>query len=55
MDEFLSWASHDLKTPLNAIIGFTRVVMKGMDSPVNDVKTGNLTTVYNGGQHVLSV
>src|SRR5215216_1435298 len=33
MDDFLDWASHDLKTPLNAVIGFTRVIIKGIDGP----------------------
>jgi signal transduction histidine kinase len=27
--------------------------MKGMDGPVNDVQTADLTTVYNGGQRML--
>ncbi len=55
LDDFLSWASHDLKTPLNAIIGFSRVVVKGMDGPINETQAADLTTVFNGGQRMLAV
>jgi K+-sensing histidine kinase KdpD len=55
LDDFLSWASHDLKTPLNAIIGFSRVVVKGMDGPINEMQSADLTTVFNGGQRMLTL
>jgi len=55
LDDFISWAAHDLKTPLNAIIGFSRVVMKGIDGPVNETQVADLTTVFNGGQRMLAV
>ena len=55
LDDFLSWAAHDLKTPLNAIIGFSRVVMKGIDGPVNEAQTTDLNTVFTGGQRMLSL
>lgn len=55
LDDFLSWASHDLKTPLNAIIGFSRVVIKGMDGPINEMQSADLTTVFNSGHRMLSL
>lgn len=55
LDDFLDWASHDLKTPLNAVIGFTKVVLKGIDGPVNEVQTTDLTTAYNSGQRMLAL
>jgi K+-sensing histidine kinase KdpD len=55
LDDFLSWASHDLKTPLNAVIGFTKVVIKGIDGPVNDIQSADLTTAFNGGQRMLTL
>jgi Signal transduction histidine kinase len=55
LDDFLSWASHDLKTPLNAILGFTKVVIKGIDGPINDTQNTDLTTVFNGGQRLLTL
>ncbi|MDD2921460.1 MAG: histidine kinase dimerization/phospho-acceptor domain-containing protein [Anaerolineales bacterium] len=53
LDDFISWAAHDLKSPLNTIIGFTRVVMKGMDGPVNETQIADLTTAFTGSQRML--
>jgi signal transduction histidine kinase len=55
LDEFLDWASHDLKTPLNAVIGFTKLVIKGIDGPINETQSADLTTAFNGGQRMLSL
>ncbi len=55
LDDFLSWASHDLKAPLNAIIGFLKVVIKGIDGPINEIQNTDLTTALNGAQRMLTL
>ena len=55
LDDFLDWASHDLKTPLNAVIGFTKVVIKGIDGPINETQNTDLTTAFNNGQRMLAL
>ncbi len=55
MDEFISWAAHDLKSPLNAIIGFTKVVLKGIDGPVTDLQVTDLTSAHVNGQRMLTL
>ncbi len=55
LDDFLSWASHDLKTPLNSVIGFTKVVLKGIDGPINETQEADLSTAFTAGQRMLSL
>ena len=55
MDEFISWAAHDLKSPLNAIIGFTKVVIKGIDGPVNELQVTDLSSAHTNGQRMLTL
>jgi signal transduction histidine kinase len=55
MDDFISWAAHDLKSPLNAMIGFTKVVLKGIDGPVTDLQITDLTSAHLSGQRMLAL
>jgi signal transduction histidine kinase/CheY-like chemotaxis protein len=51
--QFLANMSHELRTPLNSIIGFSRVIIKGIDGPVTDLQEQDLGAIYNSGQHLL--
>ena len=51
--QFLANMSHELRTPLNSIIGFSRVMLKGIDGALTDLQTADLTSIYNSGQHLL--
>jgi signal transduction histidine kinase/ActR/RegA family two-component response regulator len=53
--QFLANMSHELRTPLNSIIGFSRVILKGIDGPITDVQEQDLKAIYNSGQHLLSL
>ena len=53
--QFLANMSHELRTPLNSIIGFSRVILKGIDGPVTDLQEQDLNAIYNSGQHLLSL
>jgi signal transduction histidine kinase len=53
--QFLANMSHELRTPLNSIIGFSKVILKGIDGPVTDNQHEDLTAIYNAGQHLLGL
>jgi len=55
MDNFISWAAHDLKSPMNAITGFTRVVIKGIDGPINETQANDLNVAFQAGQRMLGL
>jgi signal transduction histidine kinase/CheY-like chemotaxis protein len=53
--QFLANMSHELRTPLNSIIGFSRVILKGIDGPITDLQNQDLTAIYNSGTHLLGL
>ena len=53
--QFLANMSHELRTPLNSIIGFSRVILKGIDGPITEQQTQDLNAIYNSGQHLLGL
>ena len=53
--QFLANMSHELRTPLNSVIGFSRVILKGIDGPINDVQEQDITAIYNSGMHLLNM
>ncbi|MGC9399445.1 MAG: sensor histidine kinase [Anaerolineae bacterium] len=53
--ETLQRIRHDLKTPLNSITGFSKVVLKGIDGPINDIQRQDLTTVFESGRRLLAM
>ncbi len=53
--QFLANMSHELRTPLNSIIGFSRVILKGIDGPINELQKQDLSAIYNAGQHLLGL
>jgi signal transduction histidine kinase/ActR/RegA family two-component response regulator len=51
--QFLANMSHELRTPLNSIIGFSRVILKGIDGPITPEQEEDLSSIHNSGQHLL--
>ncbi len=53
--DFLANMSHELRTPLNSIIGFSRVMLKGIDGPLTEMQEQDLKTIFDSGQHLLGL
>ena len=49
-DDFLSYTSHELKTPLNAIVNITDTLLKGAEGPVSARQAHNLAIVMGSGR-----
>ena len=52
---FLANMSHELRTPLNSILGFTQVVMEGLDGPLTENMFNDLGLVEKNGKHLLTL
>ncbi|NJN44292.1 MAG: GAF domain-containing protein [Anaerolineae bacterium] len=52
---FLANMSHELRTPLNSIIGFTEIILEGIDGPLTEYMDGDLRIIQKNGRHLLSL
>ncbi len=52
---FLSNMSRELRMPLNNIIGFSRVMLKGIDGPITDLQHEDLNAIYESGGQLLAL
>ncbi|MBN1888404.1 MAG: response regulator [Thermoflexales bacterium] len=52
---FVANMSHELRTPLNSIIGFSRVILKGIDGPLTEMQKQDLEVIHNSGAHLLGL
>lgn len=52
---FISKEAHDLKSPFNRILGFTKMVLKGMDGPLTDMQKDDLNIVYQNSTQAMGL
>ena len=46
---------HDLKTPINAITGFSHVILKEIDGPITPFQKEDLTSIHEAGKKLLAM
>jgi len=52
---FLANMSHELRTPLNSILGFTQVILEGIDGPVTEEMDTDLGLIEKNSKHLLAL
>ena len=53
--EFLARMSHDLRTPMNAIIGYTRILLRRTQDAIDPRQYRNLSNIQVSADHLLSL
>jgi signal transduction histidine kinase len=53
--QFLANMSHEFRTPLNAILGYTHMVLNGVSGPITDPQRKSLTRIDSNSRHLLAL
>ncbi len=54
-NQFLATISHELRTPMNSIIGFSDMLLSGLYGDLNDRQASRLETIQRNGYHLLAL
>ncbi|RKX61910.1 MAG: hypothetical protein DRP37_02905 [Thermodesulfobacteriota bacterium] len=52
---FLANMSHELRTPMNSIIGYSDLLIDGIDGPINEEQEKSLNRISNNARHLLQL
>ena len=52
---FLANMSHELRTPMNSIIGYSDLLIAGVDGPINEEQEKSLSRISNNARHLLQL
>jgi signal transduction histidine kinase len=55
MAEFISKRAHDLRSPYNHVVGFTKIVLNGQSGPLTDLQKEDLSISYKSAMRTLWV
>ena len=53
--QFLANMSHEFRTPLNAILGYTHMLLNGVTGPISDPQRKSLSRIDSNSQHLLAL
>ena len=53
--QFLANMSHEFRTPLNAILGYTHMLLHGVSGPVSDAQRKSLSRIDSNSRHLLTL
>lgn len=53
--QFLATMSHELRTPLNSIIGYTQLILDGVDGPLTHEQEEDLKRIERNAKHLLQL
>lgn len=54
-DQFYSNMTHELRTPLQSVLGFTSVMLSGMAGPLNDEQQRQMTMIDDAAKRLLAM
>jgi signal transduction histidine kinase len=54
LEEKISEWAHDLRSPFNHLLGFTKMVLNGQSGPLTDLQKGDLTIAYSSALRAMS-
>ncbi|OGQ94227.1 MAG: hypothetical protein A2521_05615 [Deltaproteobacteria bacterium RIFOXYD12_FULL_57_12] len=53
--KFLANMSHELRTPMNSVIGYTDLLLDGVDGPISEEQRNSLQRITTNARHLLNL